>query len=254
MSTPPDDIFWEDGAGMDIDPLKLLSMGDMVETSPDFTVTMNLMPSVVVGDTNTLDPNRQLINQGISSARHSPTSLGLSYPSASAASSDTSSLGPPSPYSAMNGVEQSDHPSTSNYGKTRSAFHHLEDLQSDSFSHSPDQSICQCMQQALGMLKMLSGPRGSFETQMPDYDLAAEFVKNNSRDITAVLNILACKLCKNDSFLFMIVLTITTKILARYASTASMRSSTNRRSSSASSVCRLSGSTEKRERKLNSHR
>jgi hypothetical protein len=74
----------------------------------------------------------------------------------------------------------------------------------------------------------------------------------NKQDIKANLAILACRSCSNDTFLLMILLMITTKILARYASAAALCGAQNTSIGSHDSDATQMASTMHQERPISS--
>ena len=78
---------------------------------------------------------------------------------------------------------------------------------------------CNCMKQALDLLKNLSSAESSdLSPSLESY--TQRVLTENKQDIEANLAMLACRACSKDRFLLMILLMIAAKILTRYVSAA----------------------------------
>ncbi|KAK3622744.1 hypothetical protein LTR22_024678 [Elasticomyces elasticus] len=158
-------------------------------------------------------------------------SLADSNPTSSAASIEPSSLASSSLSSTVN-LKNLLEP----IAVSQPFAHDLKQLQSVAHSQftgpntpaSNPRSSCTCMAQALDLLKTLS------TTDLPELPSDAvdsytqRVLLQNKQDIEVNLAILECRACSNDRYLFMTLLMIAAKILARYASAAASNGSRGR--------------------------
>ena len=79
---------------------------------------------------------------------------------------------------------------------------------------------CNCMKQALDLLKNLSSAELNILSPSSQESYSQRVLTENKQDIEANLAMLACRACSNDWFLLMILLMIAAKILTRYVSAA----------------------------------